>query len=318
MQIRSWLVSCLADPRCIWSMGAFGVVAGFAAEDTEPPVAESTGALTKAGMDAALRLAAPEDVRPVAFEVLSSDPRSWNHGVALCLPRAALERPCRMAVTELGDDEDALLAPGRLFDLGLSLPQADICVRTDDGRLIAGLCGLAGLEGRTNLPRLAALLADYSHIRVTVTPIGRIEALQRQASAAAGLPGVIPQIVASGRTHAATTPVPAGLVPFGYVFPPHPLRRRPGQAKAFDRADHDAFQQILRNFGVPRLDATKSRIVAAVRGGGKPEDLPAPADRFESACMRVALRQLRWTDPFVDLGPWLSQFDRPAAAMSAI
>ena len=315
MQIRSWLVSRLADPRCLWSMGAFGVVAGFAAGEADPPELGLTGALIRTGIDAGVRLDVSEELRPVAFEVLSSDPRSWNHGVALCLPRGPLKRPCRRTVTELGDDTGPLLGSGRLFDLGLGLPQADICVRADDGRLIVALRGLEGLDGRAQLPQLAALLAAHDHVRVTATPIGRIEARQRPGPAPSSLPGVIPQLLGSGRTHAATTPVPDGLVPFGYVFPPHPLRHRPGRPKAFDRADHDAFQDVLRMFGPPRLVALKRRLTEAVLQGSPPQDMPAPADRFESACLRVALRQMAWTHPSAALGPWLARFDRPAAGL---
>jgi hypothetical protein len=313
MQTVPWLASCLADPRCFWSMGAFGAIAGFSADDAMPAMVPAA-AMCVTGAKSAIRLIAGSGLTPIAFEVLSSNAGSWNHGVALCLPQECADSRRGPVLIELGDDPEPLLGTGRLFDLGLGLTQADICVRTDNDRLVDRLRALEGVDGRANLSVLAALLAEHDHVRVTATRIGRIETHQpRRTSALDHLPGIIPQLVGSSRTHAATTPIPDGLVPLGYVFPPHPLRDRPGEPRRFDRADHDAFQTVLDTFGMPRLTALKARIIAAALGGEVAGSFPAPQDRFESTCIRVALRQMRLTHPLADLAAWLDRFDPPAS-----
>ena len=113
-----------------------------------------------------------------------------------------------------------LLADHLLFDMGMDSPYLHFCVRTGDEQLIEIL--RAG-EGRSlfepHNPTMAGIV-EYSPTRVAVSRLGRVEVYQ-PIPAADGTqqtpPGphthVLPQLLTSKRTHAATSPIPAGLIP---------------------------------------------------------------------------------------------------------
>nr|WP_313534247.1 hypothetical protein [Haematobacter sp.] len=230
----------MADPRCIWSMGGPGAVLGLAGADL--------------GRRGALHLRLPPDLRPLAFEVLSSDPEGWNHGISLCLPETvshAVERA----------------------------PEGEVEIPTGS-RLI----------------RLSHRGRDW----IARGPLGRLEVWDRDP----------PLLGDTRRTHPATTPVPAGLLPFAHAFPAHPCRHRPGVARPFDVEDHAAFQRLLARFGPPDLVALKTAVRRAVRAG---EDLPVPAGRHGRAQLRVALRQERLLAPCFHLDRLIVRHDPPLA-----
>ncbi len=68
---------------------------------------------------------------------------------------------------------------------------------------------------------------------------------------------LVPEILRAGRSHAATAPIPPGLVPCGALHPPHPAKDGAGRAIPFVRARHEAFQAILDAWGDPALVAAK-------------------------------------------------------------
>ncbi|MBN8945451.1 MAG: hypothetical protein J0H01_38480 [Rhizobiales bacterium] len=319
METFDWLARQIDTAAVEWSMGAFGAIEGLrrhpddAGADTRD--ADGVTAATRSG---GIRLNAVDTMIPVAFELLSSDPHLWNHAVALCLPREASRMSSRGAITELGPDIGAIRAEdrgGTLFDIGLAVDQADICLRTADTELIRALRA----AGATSLLAAGSAVLDALrrsiHHRVVLTRLGRLEVFPT-CPAAPGtgldelLPGLMPQLLGRGITHARTSPIPAGLVPCAYLFPPHPARHAPGSAKAFDLAQHRAFQAILQRFGRPELNALKAAVNAALDRGDPPDRFVPPPGRWAKASLRVTLRQRRMTGGSGDLDAWRAAFDR--------
>jgi hypothetical protein len=163
------------------------------------------------------------------------------------------------------------------------------------------------------------ILAANSH-RVFITRIGRAEVFQPIPPPGGQSPDgphthLLPKLLAHGRTHAATEPLPEGWIPCAHVYPPHPLRDQSGKKRAFEINYHDAFQAVLERCGTPEQVALKRRVVDAVAAGHGPSALSLADDRFTRATVRVALRQLQATTPQSPaLVEWLSSYDRPGAA----
>ena len=297
--IVEFLATRLADPATQWSLGTFGAIAEFAREGDEPCALDLAGpvasAMTARG---GVRIAPHADMRLVASETPTRE--SWSQRVALCLPenRCAMNR--RSVLTELGPDEEALRAedrPAILFDLGLDALQVDVCVRTGDPELVATL------RRCTERPAfdqghqaMGAILAASPH-RVFISRLGRIEVYQPIPPANGKSPQgphthVLPKLLHFKRSHAATEPVPVGLVPCAHCYPAHPAKDAHGEPRAFDRNAHDAFQTMLRRFGDPELITLKARVAAAITAGDDPSAVSVTDKRFARASVRVALRQL--------------------------
>lgn len=323
---------------CAWSMGSFGALGEFLRAAGEP-VQRAPGGLGIVSARGALRLEPPPGARAIAYETPSADPRLWNHAIELCLPqdRAAMNR--RGVLTELGPDRDALRPADRealLFDMGLGLHQADACIRTSDAALVSALrAAIAASRGRSLLehdhPAWGAILAASPH-RVFVSRVGRLE-VYVPIPAPGSVPDyhftpgphthVLPQLLASGRTHAAHLPLPEGWVPCASLYPAHPSRDLMGRARPFAQPDFDAFQDLLRSHGDAALNAVKARVWQSVREGREPEAPQAAPTRAERAARRVALRQLallaapggRHEAALAPaLASWLRAHDRAAAS----
>ena len=117
----------------------------------------------------------------------------------------------------------------------------------------------------------------------------------------------------AGRTHAATEPIPEGLVTCLSVYPAHPTKDALGRAKPFQADRHDAFQTLLRGFGDPAMIRLKTEIAAALACGEAPRPVEND-DRFARACIRIALRQAQASgmkSPALDL--WRERYERPGS-----
>ena len=220
-------------------------------------------------------------LRPVAYETAFGG--AWSHTVALCLPEEACGAPIRTVLAELGPDADALRPQDRgaiLFDAGIGLQQASLCLRSAEPRTIAGLRAACGAP-----VFLADLLAPALPLhRMAVSSHGRIEVFDRDSGTDPDAHRILadPQVLRRRRTHAATAPIPAGLVPFAHLHPSHPLGRD-GVTPA-TRVRHEAFQAIFRRWGDPGLVALK----AALRRG---EPLPEHAGRHERMVAKIVALQ---------------------------
>ncbi|KAA0682049.1 DUF6925 family protein [Azospirillum brasilense] len=222
--LSSLLRDALNDPATGWSLGAFGAIAEFIRDPDEPVVLRGDGpeleARTARG---GLRLRPVPAIRPVPYRT-----RNGGLAVALCLPRHVGAMNRRGVVTELGPDREAIAEADRgtlLFDLGLEVFQTDVCVRSADPATIARLRAVVGTEllapGNPLPPDLPALSPD----RVFIGPFGRIEVSQPIPPPNGRSPEgphthVLPKLLAHGRTHAATVPIPDGWVPSLYLSPP--------------------------------------------------------------------------------------------------
>jgi hypothetical protein len=307
----------IADADTQWSLGTFGGIAEFSRDRDEKvnltQSATGAAAITSRG---GIAIDLSDDCRPFAFECITRS--SWSQRVALCLPadRCAMNR--RAVLTELDADHEALKPEHRgsvLFDLGLGALQADLCVRIDDHDTAARLrshCGRSVFEP-TN-PAMGLLLETNPH-RVFISRIGRIEVYAPIPPASGKSPGgphthVLPKLLKSGRTHAATEPIPEGWIPCAHLYPGHPVG---DGGDPFDAAHHGSFQRTIERFGLPEYLAIKRRVVDAIGSGEPPSNLAIVLDRHGRTGVRIALRQLKaagHASPI--LHAWLAEFDSTA------
>jgi hypothetical protein len=289
------------DSETSWSCGSFGAIAEFA-RDTGEDAAISEDGLTVVTARGGVRLTPIADIRPVACELPGRHPDTWQHGLALCLPTERCRLAGREVLTELGSDDAALRTEDReaiLFDLGLAIGHADICVRTADVEAIGLLRGglgrsLLSPDGLTLLRQIARLNPH----RVFNCLFGRIEVYQPIPGPKDKTPSgphthVLPRLLALRRTHAATLPIPLGWTPCMTAYPPNPIADGHGGVRPFDKAQYDAFQRLWAHYGVPELVMLKKEVFAALSAGRKtlPPDLDPPLDRAGRTVVRVALRQ---------------------------
>ena len=251
----------LADPTSSWSVGELGVLAEFHHHGlTSRP--DSCTVITSGG---AIRLCQNGDVVALAYETPSANPRLWNHGLVFCLPADAAGMAGRVHVTELGPDTESILEGGRcevLFDLGLGLRTADFLVRTSDAALLATLRGACGRRW-IDAPALNHAIVAGSPSRVIVSRLARVEITNPIPAPGGVSPDgphthLLPTIMRRARVHDANIPVPPGMLPCLTLYPAHPARDAEGRERQFDAGLHQAYQQLLRNFGHPDFLAAKA------------------------------------------------------------
>jgi hypothetical protein len=317
--IQDWIAQRLRDPGAQWSAGTYGAIAEFSRDPSEPTdvvCAPSGGQASTAR--GAIRVELRKAVLAVAYETTTKNRDQWGQAIALCLPAEDCAMGRRTAIHELGPDSRAIRPEDRdaiLFDLGLGAPQVDVCVRASTPELLSAL--RAG-EGRsvfdTGNPATASIFKASPH-RVFVTRIGRAEVYQPIPPADGKSPDgphthLLPKLLRSGRTHAATVPIPRDWIPCVHLYPTHPQKDGLGTAKAFDRAEYDAFQKALALFGDAELLELKRRVFSGVASGDSPEALTAPKSRFARGVIRVALRQLNALNgSSPSLSQWREKFD---------
>jgi hypothetical protein len=316
-----FLAEQMADANTGWSLGTFGAIAEFTRDAGEAATLDHDGSVTSAvTARGGVRIDVHPALRPIASESLTKE--SWSHRVALCLPREACAMNRREVLTEIGPDRHALRVEdwsAILFDLGLGRLQVDVCVRSSDVAVISELQSCAGTSLFAPGNRaMGAILAANPH-RVFISRLGRIEVFQPIPPADGKSPTgphthVLPKLLAHGRTHAATEPIPDGWVPCAHLYPASSIRDKFGRSRAFQPEHHAAFQALLARFGDPERLALKARVIDAVTAGRGPGEIEAADDKFSRATVRVALRQLQTSDPSSPaLAGWLSAYDRTEA-----
>lgn len=319
--IRALLRAHLADSATQWNLGTFGAIAEFMRDSNEPVEnTDKTHLLAATTARGGIGFGDLSGVTPFASE--SATGQGWNHRIALCLPETACAMNRRTALTELGPDGDALREQDReglLFDMGLGTLQVDICIRTSAPALIDALraaCGRPLFEAGNTA--MAAIVAAGPH-RVFITRFGRCEVYQPIPPADGKSPEgphthVLPKLMRSGRTHAATELVPAGLVPCAHLVPAHPVKDAMGRPKPFDATVQEQFQDLLVRYGHAELVRLKQSVRAAIAAGAAPSTVPAPQDRFARHAVRATLRQLTASgDALPGLSAWISAHDERRA-----
>jgi hypothetical protein len=321
----AFLAEQISDPETGWSLGTFGAIAEFT-RDPDEPVAllrsdTRVAAVTARG---GIRIEAQEDaeagLRLFASEATTRD--SWSQRISLCLTQNHCAMNGHTVLTALGPDAQALREQDRdalLFDLGLGALQVDVCVRVSDPNVAAELASHAGRPlFEPGNRAMGAILAASPH-RVFVSKPGRIEVFSPIPPADGTSPQgphthVLPKLLAHRRTHAATELVPDGWIPCAHLYPAHPAKDAFGRSRPFDRARHEAFQKMLRDFGDPEFYALKQRVLAAVTAGEDPSVIAIADSRLARTNVRVALRQLQAADGASPaLAAWLGAhetFDR--------
>ncbi len=322
--ISSFLTGQIMDGETQWSLGTFGAIAEFARDPDEPvDLACDSCSISAATARGGVRVELQPDLRLIAFETTTKE--SWNHRIALCLPvdRCAMHQ--RSVLTEIGPDAGALRAADReavLFDLGIGALQVDVCVRVSDPQVAAQLRAHCGAPVLAPGNAAMGVILATSPNRVFISRLGRIEVCQPIPPHDGRSPEgphthVLPDLLKHRRTHAATEPIPDGLVPCAHVYPPHPAKDALGEARAFDPARHDAFQAMLRMFGDPDQIALKQRVFAAVVAGESPSVVSVTNSRFARTNVRVALRQLRATEQVTPaLAAWMAAHEPSRAEMT--
>jgi len=310
----------IADADTQWSLGTFGGIAEFArGRDERVSLTRSATGAAAVTARGGIAIDLSEDCRPFAFECITRS--NWSQRVALCLPAGDCAMNRRAVLTELEADRDALQPQHRgstLFDLGLGALQADLCVRIDDHDTAAQLRRHTGRSVFDPANPAMGLLLEANPHRVFISWIGRIEVYQPIPPPSGTSPDgphthVLPKLLKSGRTHAATEPIPDGWIPCAHLYPQQPARDE-GGAESFDTAGHDPFQRMLERFGLPEFLAIKRRVVDAVRTGEPPSNLATTLDRHGRTGVRIALRQLKAAGPASPvLKAWLAEFDYAVA-----
>jgi hypothetical protein len=315
-----FLAGQLADIEAGWSFGTFGAIAEFTRDAGEPASLDRTReAVSVVTAKGGLRIAPCAGLRLIASE--SPTKESWGHRVALCLPSESCAMNRRTVLTEIGADGDALRIEDRdsvLFDLGLGTLQVDICIRSRDPAFVNALRGVVGASVFAPGNDAMRTIMKANPHRVFISSVGRAEVFQPIPPPGGKSPDgphthVLPKLLAHGRTHAATEPLPEHWVPCAHLYPPHPLRDQLGRTRPFRRNHHAAFQLLLERHGDPERLALKRRVIEAVASGRAPSAAALPDDRFARATVRVALRQLQASGHSSDaLNTWLAACDRLA------
>jgi len=314
----------IAAPGSAWAVGILGALAEFSRldgdldGDFDGDAASEGPGRTLRSERGALRVERAQGLMPIAYEGLGGRADGWTQTVAFCLPAEAARGPARTVLTELGPDRDAIDAAGDaiLFDLGLGSPWIEACVRTGDAALLATLREHAGRSVLDPGSPAMAAIKRASPTRMFRSRAARIEVYQPIGSTARGIPTpagphthVLPGLLKTGRSHAATAPIPEGAVPVLWCYPENPVSGHDGQRRPFDPAAHAAFQSLIDRYAPPGYAAEKRRIAAAVRAGLSPADYAFPESRTGRLAAKVALRQMVHDDPPAGLDAWRERFD---------
>lgn len=320
--VKKLLIEQMHDVETQWSLGTFGAIAEFSRDSDEPvQLTASDGGISAVTARGGIAIRFDDGLRPFASESIAR--QFWNHRVALCLPEDACEMHRRSVLTELGEDREALREADRggvLFDLGLAALQADLCVRVNDrdvaDRLRAHV-GRAVFEPGN--PAMGIMLAANPH-RVFISRAGRAEVYQPIPPHTGKSPEgphthVLPKLLKSGRTHAATEPVPDGWVPCAHFYPAHPTKDAFGVPQPFDARRHAAFQHLLATLGAAESTAIKHDVGIAVEAGQPPWSEARLSGRMARGSVRVALRQMQAAGRTAPaLASWLAAFDHAETA----
>jgi hypothetical protein len=317
------LAQALRDTGNGWSVGTFGAVAEFMRDRGEPhswfsAPGDCTQIMTARG---GIRVRSRADLTVLAYNTFPGGGDTWGNEVAFCLP-ATQERPPR-AIRCLGPDREALRPEDRtalLFDVGAGVGAVRFCVRTADRELMAALLEAQGADplsaaaGPSN-----ALTLKLSPARVAISPLARIEVYAPIPPPGGASPlgphtHLLPRLVASGRTHSANAPIPAGLQPVLLMHPPSPWRDSAGKPIPYDTQRARRFDALLAQFGLEEDRRLWSQVREAVGRRAVPGDFPAPQSRHGRTQLRVLLRRLAQEVGREAVLPWREVYDSGALA----
>lgn len=307
------LLAWIDEPDAGWSVGTFGALAEFLRDGDEPvAVTRAPGRAAAVTARGGIEVRLTGDVEPLAWERRAGD--SWSQALALCVPA---DGGGRSVITELGPDVDALRAQDRdavLVDLGVGAPHLAACVRTSDAALLASL---REVEGRplAEAGAVAGLLVAAGPHRVFRTAVARLEVFTPIPPPDGTSPDgphthLLPRLLAHGRTHAATDPIPPGRAPGATLHLPHPTRTVEGRPISPRPERHRRAQELLARFGRPEVVAAKTAAAEALATSVDPP--PWALEREHRAAVELALRQVEELEPgHPHLARWRARMPRP-------
>jgi hypothetical protein len=318
--LGSFLVQAVDNHRNGWSIGTFGAIGEFV-RDADEPVQRISAAdgLEIVSSRGAMRIEPCDGLQAVAYDTLSADGETWGIAIAFCL--AAKNDMAPGVVHRLGPDRDALRSADQnaiLFDLGIGRGHVRMCVRAADESLIAALDAIEGLALLSAEGKAAGeLIRDTSPVRVMLSPVGRIEVYAPIPPPDGKSPSgphthLLPKLIASGRTHSANAPIPAGLQPVLMLHPQSPWRDAMGNRTPFNPELNAQFEHCLRLFGLADDRRVRSTVESAVLAHASPEGFATPASRRGRIQLRITLRRLAQQLQDSAVSGWRTRFD-PAA-----
>ena len=313
------LLAWVADPDAGWSVGTYGALAEFLRDpDETADVRRTPGRASVVTPRGGIEVRAHGDVLPVAWERRTGD--SWSQAVALCL---LVPSGGRSVVTELGPDTGALRDEDRdavLVDLGVGAPHLEACVRTRDASLLEAL---RAVEGRplAAADHLAAALVEAGPHRVFRTAVARLEVSTPIPPPTGTSPDgphthLLPRLLARGRTHAVTDPIPPGHVPVATLHLPHPTRTVEGRRTTPRPERHRRAQELLARHGDPATVTEKAAVTEALATSAVPPTWVLA--REHRATLELALRQCEELEPdHPHLAAWRARVPRDRVAGTA-
>lgn len=313
------LLDWVDDPDAGWSVGTFGALAEFLRDAGEPAaVTRAPGRASVVTPRGGIDVRLDGDVVPLAWERRAGD--SWSQALAFCVPA---DGGGRSVITELGPDADALRPEDRdavLVDLGVGAPHLGACVRTGDAALLAAL---REVEGRplAEAGAAAGLLVEAGPHRVFRTAVARLEVFTPIPPPDGTSPDgphthLLPRLLARGRTHTATDPIPAGRAPGATVHLPHPTRTVEGRPITPRPDRHRRAQETLARFGEPETVAAKAAVAEALAGSAEPPEWVLA--REYRATLELVLRQAEELEPgHRHVGRWRAHVPRERSESDA-
>lgn len=320
----------LRDPETSWSIGTFGAIGEFHRDADEPTeISLSPGGGSVLTGRGGIRVQVSDQVRVAPYESLRRGRDLWQHGVNVCQDEDIAGRSKNTALTEIGPDHDALRpedCDAILFDMGLAAPHVDVCIRTDDAELITLLRENIGSRLLVYGNPAMDAIKRRSPNRVFISNIGRVEVYQHIGSTQRGIETpmgphthVISKLLSAGRTHAANVHVPDDHVPCLSFYPPNPVLDEMGAPKVFSADAHEAFQDLVDQYGEDWQRDLKAHVFDEVANGFAPPNTDE-FDRPTRVCIRVTLRQLmgagiksetltQWRDAFEPVNETVSESD---------
>jgi hypothetical protein len=121
---------------------------------------------------------------------------------------------------------------------------------------------------------------------------------------------MLPKLIASGRTHAANSPIPEGFQSVLMLHPRSPWRDAAGKRTPFDPGLNAIFESLLRQHALPDDVAVRSATEAAVASGADPKAYSWPATRRGRAQARITLRRLAQSMGEDRIASWKVLYDR--------
>lgn len=310
----SLLADLATDPANGWSIGTFGAIGEFTRDADEPAdIRREDDRIEIVTPRGAMRIAAADDMRAVAWDSLSADGESWGHGMAVCV--AAPATPAR-TIHALGLDSEALRPEDRahrLFGLGVGHGAVEMMLRTDNADLIAIMERFAGTPFIGNDEITSHVLRAQPH-RVLSSPIGRIEVFQPVPPPDGKSPEgphthLLARLVAKDRPHSSNIPIPEGYQSILSIHPRSPWRTLLGERHDY-RPDIDAaFAPLLERYGIADDLAIEQHLRAAIERGANPEFAEWPGTRRGRTRARIVLRRMAAAGD-ERVAPWRALFDR--------